>query len=215
MRPDCVLPVVRVMFRCTYSHLTPHHCLGPACAALQPTLAELVDCLRLAVHTRQSKNVDVLHLSSQICRRMKGKYCNCLIVVCALRLLILYICFGDWRCVVFGYEMAVHVLHFVSAAFLHIVIPIAEYLSWHAGLPIIHQGYSIIVLPNTAAWSQRQPVCAEAPQDDSGAEGDNKRNAFCLHWDRLVLLRCCKVVKFFHRWRGMSMSNQIVLRRQQ
>jgi hypothetical protein len=82
MRPNCVLPVIRVMmFHCTFSHLTQHHCLGPACAALQPTLAELVECLRLAVHTRQCKNVDVLHLSSRICRRMKGKYCNYLIVV--------------------------------------------------------------------------------------------------------------------------------------
>jgi inositol polyphosphate-4-phosphatase len=51
---------------------------GPACAALQPNLAELVECLRLAVHTRQSKNVDVLHLSSQVCRRMKGlRFTSC------------------------------------------------------------------------------------------------------------------------------------------
>ncbi|PSN35360.1 hypothetical protein C0J52_11509 [Blattella germanica] len=44
---------------------------GPACAPLQPSLAELVENLRTAVHTKQSKNVDVLQLSSRICRRMK------------------------------------------------------------------------------------------------------------------------------------------------
>ncbi|KAJ9586081.1 hypothetical protein L9F63_020278, partial [Diploptera punctata] len=51
---------------------------GPACAPLQPSLAELVESLRLAVHTKQSKNVDVLHLSSRICRRMKGlRFTSC------------------------------------------------------------------------------------------------------------------------------------------
>jgi hypothetical protein len=48
--------------------------LGPACTPLQPTLAELVESLRVAVHAKQSKNVDVLHLSSRICHRMKGKH---------------------------------------------------------------------------------------------------------------------------------------------
>jgi hypothetical protein len=37
------------------------------------SLAELVESLRVAVHTKQSKNVDVLHLSARICRRMNGK----------------------------------------------------------------------------------------------------------------------------------------------
>lgn len=110
---------------------------------------------------------------------------------CVLRLVLLCICFGEWRCVVvFGYEIPVYVLHTSSATFLHIpVIPIAEYLSWHAGLSIKHQGYSVI-FPNTEAWSQRQPACAEASQDGCGAEDDNKRNAFYLHWDRIVLLGC-------------------------
>lgn len=47
-------------------------CVGPTCAPLQPSLLELVESLKVAVHTKQSKNVDVLHLSSRICRRMKG-----------------------------------------------------------------------------------------------------------------------------------------------
>ncbi|XP_069701186.1 inositol polyphosphate-4-phosphatase type I A isoform X3 [Periplaneta americana] len=51
---------------------------GPACAPMQPSLAELVESLRQAVHTKQSKNVDVLHLSSRICRRMKGlRFTSC------------------------------------------------------------------------------------------------------------------------------------------
>jgi hypothetical protein len=54
--------------------------LGPTYGALQPTLAELVESLRVAVHTKQSKNVDVLHLSSRICRRMKGKQFDYLIL---------------------------------------------------------------------------------------------------------------------------------------
>ncbi|XP_021932968.1 type I inositol 3,4-bisphosphate 4-phosphatase isoform X2 [Zootermopsis nevadensis] len=51
---------------------------GPTCAPLQPSLLELVESLKVAVHTKQSKNVDVLHLSSRICRRMKGlRFTSC------------------------------------------------------------------------------------------------------------------------------------------
>lgn len=60
-------------------HIVP--CLGPTCAPLQPSLAELVESLRVAVHTKQSKNVEVLHLSSRICRRMKGKQLSYFILI--------------------------------------------------------------------------------------------------------------------------------------
>ncbi|KAJ8866130.1 hypothetical protein PR048_033654 [Dryococelus australis] len=47
---------------------------GPTCGPLQPSLADLVDNLKTSVHSRQNKNVDILHLSAQICRRMKGTF---------------------------------------------------------------------------------------------------------------------------------------------
>ncbi|XP_046998595.1 inositol polyphosphate-4-phosphatase type I A isoform X1 [Schistocerca americana] len=51
---------------------------GQSCAPLQMNLGDLVEKLRQAVHTRQSKNVQVLHLSSHICRRMKGlRFTSC------------------------------------------------------------------------------------------------------------------------------------------
>ncbi|XP_063239425.1 inositol polyphosphate-4-phosphatase type I A isoform X2 [Bacillus rossius redtenbacheri] len=51
---------------------------GPACGPLQPSLADLVDRLKGAVRSRQSKNTEVLHLSAHICRRMKGlRFTSC------------------------------------------------------------------------------------------------------------------------------------------
>jgi hypothetical protein len=73
MIPNCLhYKFISVMYHSLICHESLHHS-GPACAPLQPTLAELVESLRVAVHAKQSKNVDVLHLSSRICRRMKGK----------------------------------------------------------------------------------------------------------------------------------------------
>lgn len=73
MIPNCVhYHFVSLMYHCVIYCESPCD-LGPACGPLQPTLAELVESLRVAVHAKQSKNVDVLHLSSRICRRMKGK----------------------------------------------------------------------------------------------------------------------------------------------
>lgn len=37
-------------------------------------LAELMDKLKIAVHANKHKNVDILQLSSQICRKVKGQY---------------------------------------------------------------------------------------------------------------------------------------------
>jgi hypothetical protein len=72
--PNCAhYRFVSVTKLCIVCHESAHD-LGPACSPLQPTLAELVESLREAVHAKQSKNVDVLHLSSRICHRMKGKH---------------------------------------------------------------------------------------------------------------------------------------------
>lgn len=44
-----------------------------ACATQNRPLADLIENLRISVHSGRQKNVEVLHLSSQICRQMKGK----------------------------------------------------------------------------------------------------------------------------------------------
>lgn len=47
-------------------------CTGPVISPQLSTLENLVEQLKGAVHTSKSKNVDILDLSSQICRRMRG-----------------------------------------------------------------------------------------------------------------------------------------------
>lgn len=37
------------------------------------TLSEMIDVLRTTVHSKQSKNVQILHLSAKICRKVKGE----------------------------------------------------------------------------------------------------------------------------------------------
>lgn len=43
-----------------------------ACTTQHRPLAELIENLRISVHSGKQKNVEVLHLSSQICRQVKG-----------------------------------------------------------------------------------------------------------------------------------------------
>ncbi|KAK7792356.1 hypothetical protein R5R35_009959 [Gryllus longicercus] len=65
-------------FRKLHLPVEPPGQRGPSCAPLQPSLADLMENLRVVVHTKQSKNVDVLHVSSRICRRMKGlRFTSC------------------------------------------------------------------------------------------------------------------------------------------
>lgn len=45
-------------------------------AAQTATLADLIDKLKAAAHTNKNKNVDILHLASLICRKMKGTFFN-------------------------------------------------------------------------------------------------------------------------------------------
>ncbi|XP_067004000.2 inositol polyphosphate-4-phosphatase type I A [Anabrus simplex] len=65
-------------FRKLHLPVEPPGQRGHSCAPLQPSLADLMENLRVVVHTKQSKNVDILHLSSRICRRMKGlRFTSC------------------------------------------------------------------------------------------------------------------------------------------
>jgi hypothetical protein len=41
-------------------------------AGYNPPLSSLVEELKTAVHTKKSKNVEILHLAASICRAMKG-----------------------------------------------------------------------------------------------------------------------------------------------
>ncbi|XP_075229404.1 inositol polyphosphate-4-phosphatase type I A isoform X2 [Lycorma delicatula] len=51
---------------------------GPISAPQTPSLSELIDQLKVVVNTHKSKNVEILHLSSRICRRMKGlRFTSC------------------------------------------------------------------------------------------------------------------------------------------
>lgn len=51
---------------------------GPIISPQMPTLENLVEQLKGAVHTSKSKNVDILDLSSRICRRMRGlRFTSC------------------------------------------------------------------------------------------------------------------------------------------
>lgn len=43
-----------------------------ACTTQNRPLADLIESLRISVHNGKQKNVEVLHISSQICRQMKG-----------------------------------------------------------------------------------------------------------------------------------------------
>lgn len=45
-----------------------------ACSQPVRSLYELIEELRITVHSSRTKNVEVLHLASQICRQLKGGY---------------------------------------------------------------------------------------------------------------------------------------------
>jgi inositol polyphosphate-4-phosphatase len=50
----------------------------PTCSSQLKSLSELIDELKLSVHNGKSKNVEILHLASQICRQMKGfRFTSC------------------------------------------------------------------------------------------------------------------------------------------
>lgn len=46
---------------------------GMASFSHEPQIDDLLNILKDAVHCKKNKNVDILHLSSQICRRIHGK----------------------------------------------------------------------------------------------------------------------------------------------
>ncbi|KAJ3662062.1 hypothetical protein Zmor_006427 [Zophobas morio] len=48
------------------------------CSSQVKSLAELMEDLKISIHSGKSKNVEVLHLASQICRQMKGfRFTSC------------------------------------------------------------------------------------------------------------------------------------------
>lgn len=53
-----------------------------ACSSQRP-VAELIEELKISVHSNKLKNVEILHLAGQICRQMKGvlDYVNCVLLV--------------------------------------------------------------------------------------------------------------------------------------
>ena len=40
----------------------------------EPDVDDLLNIMKDAVHCKKNKNVDILHLASQICRRVHGKF---------------------------------------------------------------------------------------------------------------------------------------------
>ena len=50
--------------------------LGFSSMSNEADVDDLLNIMKDAVHCKKNKNVDILHLASQICRRMHGKnYC--------------------------------------------------------------------------------------------------------------------------------------------
>ena len=47
--------------------------LGFSSVSNEPDVDDLLNIMKDAVHCKKNKNVDILHLSSQICRRVQGK----------------------------------------------------------------------------------------------------------------------------------------------
>lgn len=58
------------------------------CSQQTKTLSELMDDLRASVHSSKSKNVEILHLATQISRQIKGWYMNFIIFFTKLLTLI-------------------------------------------------------------------------------------------------------------------------------
>ncbi|XP_044733938.1 inositol polyphosphate-4-phosphatase type I A isoform X2 [Chrysoperla carnea] len=57
---------------------TPINARISSCNSTNKPLNDLIDLLRVAVNSNKSKNVEILHLSAQICRTMKGlRYTSC------------------------------------------------------------------------------------------------------------------------------------------
>ena len=47
----------------------------------EPDVDDLLNIMKDAVHCKKNKNVDILHLASQICRRLHGEFFNNLYTV--------------------------------------------------------------------------------------------------------------------------------------